>query len=81
LFEVIDLWQAGDEQRGRLSAQPHSSLAADDLAADPFRVSHAAIYGIAGAIDHLHCLRMLIQTAASLHTFAPFTLNRDRGRG
>jgi hypothetical protein len=76
LFEAIDLWQASDEQQAGLSTQPHSSLAADDLAAHPFRVSHAAIYGIVGAIDHLHSLRMLIQAAAALHTYAPFTLNR-----
>jgi hypothetical protein len=76
LFEVIDLWQATDEQQGALSVQLHSSLASDDLAVNPFHVSHAAIHGIAGAIDHLHSLRMLIKTAASLHTFAPFTLNR-----
>jgi hypothetical protein len=76
LFKVIDLWQTSDEQPGALSMQPPSSLAADDLAANPFHVSHAAIHGIAGAVDHLHSLRMLIKTAASLHTFAPFTLNR-----
>jgi hypothetical protein len=76
LFEAIDRWQASDEQEGARSVHPNSPLAGDDLAADPFRVSHAAIYGIVGAIDHLHSLRMLIKTAASLHTFAPFTLNR-----
>jgi hypothetical protein len=75
LFKVIDLWQANDEQEHALSVQPHSSLAADDMANSPFHVSPAAIHGIAGAVDHLHSPRML-QKAASLHTFAPFTLNR-----
>jgi hypothetical protein len=76
LFVVIDRWQTGDEHGNGLSVQPHSSLAADDRASNPYRLSHAAIHGIAGAIDHLHSLPMLIQGAASLHTFAPFTLNR-----
>ena len=42
----------------------------------PHQVSHAAIHGISGALDHLHSLRMLIQQASSLHTYAPFTLCR-----
>lgn len=76
LFAVIDQWQATDQQQGGLSAQPGSSLAADDQATNPNHVSHAVIHELAGALDHLHALRMLVQTAQSLHTFAPFTLNR-----
>ena len=76
LFNVIDVWQAAAQQRGVLSAQPGSPLAGDDQAANPYHVSHAAVQEIVGALDHLHALRMLVQTAKSLHTLAPFTLNR-----
>ena len=37
LFEVIDLWQSSDGQEDARTVPPNSSLAADDLAADPFR--------------------------------------------
>jgi hypothetical protein len=77
LFEVIDLWQATDQQQDRLSAaQTGSPLAGDDQATNPYQVSHTVIHELAGALDHLHALRMLVQTAQSLQTFAPFTLNR-----
>jgi len=74
LFEIIDRWQA--ERDAELPVQPGSALARDDQETDPFQLSHAAIYALGVAVDHLHCLRMTIQTAQSLHTFAPFTLNR-----
>jgi hypothetical protein len=76
LFEIIDQWQATDLQRGVLSAPAGSSLAADDQATNPYHVSHNVMHELAGAFDHLHALRMLVQTAQALHTFAPFTLNR-----
>jgi hypothetical protein len=75
LFEVIDIWQVTDDQRD-LVAQPGSPLAGDDRAVNPYHVSHAAIREIGGALDHLHSLRMLVQEARALHTYAPFTLNR-----
>jgi hypothetical protein len=46
------------------------------MASNPFEVSHAALYSITVAVDHLHSLRMLVQEAKSLHLFAPYTLNR-----
>jgi hypothetical protein len=76
LFVQIDQWQATDQQQGGLSAQPGSSLAGDDQATNPYHVSHTVIHELFGALDHLHALRMLVQTAHALHTFAPFTLNR-----
>jgi hypothetical protein len=76
LFGVIDHWQTADAEQGGLFVQPGSPLAADDRITNPLQVSHAAIHGIATAVDHLHSLRMLIQTAEALHTFAPFTLCR-----
>jgi hypothetical protein len=76
LFQLIDIWQANDTKSHGLSVQPGSTLAGDDRPSNPHQVSHAAIHGIAGALDHLHSLRMLIQKAESLHAFAPFTLNR-----
>jgi hypothetical protein len=76
LFQLIDIWQTSDTNGHGLSVQPGSGLAGDDGESNPYQVSHAVIHGIAGSLDHLHALRMLIQTAASLHTFAPFTLNR-----
>jgi hypothetical protein len=71
LFEVIDIWQVTDDQRD-LVAQPGSPLAGDDRAVNPYHVSHAAIREIGGALDHLHSLRMLVQEARALHTYAPF---------
>lgn len=74
LFGRIDQWQA-DAGRS-LSVQPGSPFAGDDKASHPFEVSHAALYSITVAVDHLHSLRMLVQEAKSLHLFAPYTLTR-----
>jgi hypothetical protein len=59
-----------------LHVQANSSIAADDRLTNPHQVSHAAVHGITGALDHLHSLRMLIQEASALHAYAPFTLCR-----
>lgn len=75
-FQLIDNWQESDTNSRGLSVQPGSPLVGDDRATDPLHVSHAARQGIATAQDHLHALRMLIQKAESLPTFAPFTLCR-----
>jgi hypothetical protein len=76
LFGIVDRWVTEDKQHGGLSVEPGSALARDDRETNPYHLSHAVIHGLAGALDHLDCLRTLIQTASSLHTFAPFTLNR-----
>jgi len=52
-------WAGGDRDKTNpdtMSPDPGSSLARDDLDADPFHLSHAATSSMAVAVDHLHCL-------------------------
>lgn len=53
-----------------------SSLAADDRASSPFRVSVVARSCINAGIDHLHALKSLVMDAGLLHVAAPFSLVR-----
>jgi hypothetical protein len=76
LFSTVDRWHNEDQQGHGLTVQRGSALDRDDRETNPYHLSHAVMHGLAGALDHLHSLRTLIQTASSLHTFAPFTLNR-----
>jgi hypothetical protein len=43
----------------------------------PYQTSHAVNYLILTAVDHLHCLKTVMQDAKSQHIFAPFTLIRS----
>ncbi|HEY9376350.1 MAG TPA: hypothetical protein VIQ02_04555 [Jiangellaceae bacterium] len=76
LFTIVDGWQT--EQRNELSPGQGSALAGDDRWTHDYEVSHAVQYLLGVAVDHLHCLRMVVQTPQSfqLHLHAPFTLNR-----
>lgn len=55
---------------------PGSSLAADDRASSPFRVSVTLHSCINAGVDHLHALKSLINDAGLLHVAAPFSLAR-----
>lgn len=55
---------------------PASSLAADDRASNPFRVSIVVRSCIDAGIDHLHALKSLVVDAGLLHLAAPFSLAR-----
>jgi hypothetical protein len=53
---------------------PGSSLAADDRAGFPFRVSDVLHSCINAGVDHLHALKSLISDAGLLHVASPFSL-------
>lgn len=55
---------------------PDSTLAADDRASSPFRVSVVLRSCINAGIDHLHALKSLVDDAGLLHVAAPFSLAR-----
>jgi hypothetical protein len=63
------------------AVHPGSSLAGDDAATSPHQLSHAASHAIAVAVDHLDCLRTLIDKARTVHAFAPFGLLRPALEG
>lgn len=54
-----------------------SVLWIDDRFTRPYQLSHAVNYLLLTAVDHLHCLKKVMQDAASQHIFAPFTLIRS----
>ncbi|WP_329054086.1 hypothetical protein OG738_13575 [Amycolatopsis sp. NBC_01488] len=53
-----------------------STLAEDDVATDPFHISHAAIWGLVSAVDHVKALRTLVVDSHTVPARAPFTLLR-----
>lgn len=55
---------------------PESSLADDDRAGSPFRVSVIVRSCINAGVDHLHALKALVDDAGLLHVAAPFSLAR-----
>jgi hypothetical protein len=55
---------------------PGSSLRADDDAAHPYEISHAAHGALVSAVDNLDALRALVADAHVVHAQAPFTLLR-----
>jgi hypothetical protein len=55
---------------------PQSSLASDDGASGPYRVSYVLHSCLNAGIDHLHALKSLILDAGVLHVAAPFSLTR-----
>jgi hypothetical protein len=54
-----------------------SALWLDDRFTRPYQTSHAVNYLILTAVDHLHCLKTVMQDAEAQHIFAPFTLIRS----
>jgi hypothetical protein len=74
LFEVVAAW--GDQNESPVEVQDGSRMAADDVLADPYHLSHAIAVSIGVARDHLQALRALVVDAGVLHMATPFTLGR-----
>ena len=55
---------------------PGSSLAGDDKASNPYRVSHAIRMCLVAGVDHLHAAKALLFDLGVLHTAAPFSVVR-----
>ncbi len=74
---VLDGWLARiDPTASRPEPQRGSPLRADDDMLDPYHLSHAAWHSLSHAVDHLHCLRSLLQDARVIHMYAPYSLVR-----
>lgn len=79
LYAQVDAWQqrTGDEElSASWEVQAGSALDADDRAANPYQVSHAARQALIAAVDHQHAVVALIRDAQTLHTWSPYTLLR-----
>lgn len=53
-----------------------SPMHADDRRLAPYQLSHACWHSLSHAVDHLNCLRSLLQDAGVVHMYAPYTLVR-----
>ncbi|MDP9818514.1 hypothetical protein [Spirilliplanes yamanashiensis] len=76
LFDDVVKWSQRRTDLGAWAVEPGSALHGDDRWADPYRVSHAAQHRLHSAIDNLHAVKLLLVDAATLPTFATFTLIR-----
>jgi hypothetical protein len=74
-FEDIDRLQ--ELVHNALPVAERSVLWLDDRFTRPYQTSHAVNYLILTAVDHLHCLKTVMQDAEAQHIFAPFTLIRS----
>lgn len=62
--------------QGEFPVASGSSLAGDDAASSPYRVSYVVTASMTAGVDHLHAIKVLIRDAHILHTMAPFSLAR-----
>lgn len=76
MFTAVRLLIDASAGPDALKPGPRSSLAGDDERTRPFQVSHSARSLVSGALDHLHALANLVETAKVLHDSASFTLVR-----
>lgn len=77
VLSAVDGWRARiDPTASRTEPQRGSPLGADDKALDPYHLSHATWHSLGHAVDHLHCLRSLLQEARMIHMYAPYSLVR-----
>ena len=53
-----------------------SELALDDVASNPYHVSHCVRWGLNAGIEHLHAVKTLVIDAKLIHTAADYTLIR-----
>lgn len=72
-----DIERLDELVKSPLSVEDGSVLWLDDRFTRPFQTSHIVNYLILTAVDHLHCLKTVMQDAESQHIFAPFTLIRS----
>jgi hypothetical protein len=61
---------------GEFPVNPGSSLAGDDVASDPYQVSHAVRMCLTAGTDHLHATKVLVVDQQILHLAAPSSLAR-----
>lgn len=76
---AVDIEQLNDrvsDDDDAFPVSPGSSLARDDEASGPYRVSYVVHSGLIAGIDHLHALKSLILDAGVVHVAAPFSLTR-----
>lgn len=73
---LIDRLNERTDDGGDFAVLPRSSLAPDDVWADPYHLSHAVQACIVAGIDHLHAVKSLVFDAGKLHVAAPASLVR-----
>jgi hypothetical protein len=56
--------------------EPSSQLAKDDIATNPYQVSHCARWCLNAGVDHLHALKSLVIDGGLVHSSAPYGLVR-----
>jgi hypothetical protein len=76
MFDQIDTWLSLTSQPAP-SIESGSALAGDARKCPTIQGVHAAWNGVVQAVDHLHALKVLVDDAQVLHTFAPYTLLRS----
>jgi hypothetical protein len=76
-LEPVNGWVAqtsADTNRQR--PQPGSPMKGDDDRLDPYQISHSCWHSLSHAVDHLHCLQVLVKDAGMIHMYGPYTLVR-----
>ncbi|WP_157931456.1 hypothetical protein [Mycobacteroides abscessus] len=64
------------EDPSGLQVAPQSVMADDDVATDPYQLSHSARWCLNSAVNHLHALKTLVVDARALHSSASYGLAR-----
>ncbi|MEU4312417.1 hypothetical protein [Nocardia sp. NPDC024068] len=73
---MIEQWRKRVVTLETLDIAPGSSMAGDDRASAPWRVSHSVDSNIDVAVDALHAVKSLVHDQQILHTVAPYVLVR-----
>jgi hypothetical protein len=75
VFAMVEAWRNRIHERPP-SPEAGSSLAGDDKATDPSRLSHAVIALLISAVDHFETLRLVVEEQHALPARGGFTLLR-----
>lgn len=73
---LIDVMMTRVGTRDEFPVEPGSSLAGDDRASDPYRVSYVVMQGLTAGVDHMHAVKTLVVDQQVLHLAAPSSLSR-----
>ena len=77
ILQQVQDWEARtNADAPRLRPAPRSPLRGDDDKAHPYDLSNEAWRHLSTAVDHLSCLRAVLEDAKVVHMYAPFTLVR-----
>jgi hypothetical protein len=77
ILQQVQDWEARtNADAPRLRPAPRSPLRGDDYKAHPYDLSSEAWRHLSTAVDHLSCLRAVLEDANVVHMYAPFTLVR-----